>query len=275
MIKFSSGKALSAGPGGDLQVVVDDETLSVQDGRLAIKSVPQTAVVIPTAAVTYSGAINDFDKGTYVRGTFGSQSMFNIGTFLNIVYDGEEAGGASGNPTIFTIDLEDHFDSASNVTSVKLYNFIVELDFTNISILANTGTESSTFWIQALGSDSPTTLTNSGTPNATNFFSLKGPVFPNAKIEYTLNQIDLKPSLYSSNRYIHVTLYGAIRFASDLSSADTLGIKVKGTPDTRLLMEGTGTVTNTLRNANDLFSTVTNDRWQESTGPGYDETVYD
>ena len=88
MIQISSGRALSAGPTGDLEVVVDDETLSVQDGKLAIKTVPQTAVVIPTASVTYSGATNDFVKGPFPRGIAPStRGSFILGTFLNVRAD--------------------------------------------------------------------------------------------------------------------------------------------------------------------------------------------
>ena len=131
-------------------------------------------------------------------------------------------------------------------------------------------------YIQAFASDSATALTNSGTPQNRNFFSLKGPVFPNAQVEYKLTQTNLKPhNMMATNRYVHVSLYASIGFNSDLDPSDTLGVKIKGTPDTRLLMEGSGTVTNTLRNTDDLFSSVTNTEWQEFTGPGYDETVYD
>jgi hypothetical protein len=272
MIQFSSGKALSAGPTGDLQVVVDDQTLSVQDGKLAIKAVPQTAVVIPTASVTYSGATNDFVKGPFNRGT---RHAFQLGTFLNVVSE-QDATASTGNINLFTIDLLDHFESATSVTSIELYNFIIELDFTNISILADTGGLMSTMYIQSFASDSASALTNTGTGNQMNFFQLKGPVFPNAQVEYKLSQINLKPgSMVATNRYVHVSLYASIAFESELTENDTLGVKIKGTPDTRLLMEGSGTVTNTLRNTNDLFSSVTNTEWQDSTGPGYDETVYD
>jgi hypothetical protein len=131
-------------------------------------------------------------------------------------------------------------------------------------------------YIQSFASDSASALTNTGTGNQMNFFQLKGPVFPNAQVEYKLSQINLKPgSMVATNRYVHVSLYASIAFESELTENDTLGVKIKGTPDTRLLMEGSGTVTNTLRNTNDLFSSVTNTEWQDSTGPGYDETVYD
>ena len=280
MIKFASGKALQSNEDGELEVVVDNETLSVQDGGLAIKSIPNTAVVIPTAAVTYSGAISDFDKGTFTPGASpgSSQQIIQVGDFMGIQSSQGAAASPSqynGNATVFTIDLLDHFSSGSNLTSAQLYNIVIELDFTNITHLANTGDKMSNLYIQAHGSDSATALVNTSTSQQANFFQLKGPVFPNSKVEYVLNQVNIKPVLVATNRYIHVTLYSSIQLAQDYESSDSLGIKIKGTPDTRVLLEGTGTVSNTLRSSNDLFSSVTNNEWDQTSGPGYDDSVYE
>jgi hypothetical protein len=69
MIKFSDGKALqSNSETGALEVVVDDDTLSIQDGKLAIKTIPSTAVYTPIGDITYSGATLEKEIGTYSRG---------------------------------------------------------------------------------------------------------------------------------------------------------------------------------------------------------------
>ena len=274
MIKFSSGKALQSNENGELEVVVDNETLSVQDGKLAIRSVPSTATVIPTGAVTYSGSTEDFDKGSFynISAPYG---MSNIVAGSLSQFDDSDGTRDYGAVSLFTIDLLDHFAGANNVNSVKIYNLVVEIDWTNITNLANTGDILSWLRVISASSDSLEGFTNSPTGTNRTFFQLNGPVFPNAKVEYVLNEVNIKPgSLFSTNRYIHVGIAWAFSWAHDLLSGDHVKVKIKGQPDMRVVMEGTGTINNPVRSTNDLLKTVQNNTWNNSNGFNYNSSIF-
>ena len=300
MIKFSDGKALQANSEtGELEVVVDDDTLSIQDGKLAIKTIPSTAVYSPIGDITYSGATTEKEIGTYYRG--GPQADPNspfYGTGVN-VHSGIISTGASIAPfagedgvtssskfrrrsaaaSLFTIDLLDHVTGPGAVTGVTLYNLTFEVDYTNIVNLANIDGLCFLGFI-TVASDSLTDFINVGTANTKKFFQIQNPTFPVAKVEYTLNSINIKPyTLLSTNRYLHVFPYfsyskGAPDY-NPFDASDTIAIKLKASTDMRLTINATGTLTNTNRSMQDLLDvTPANDYWVDGQGFNYDDSVF-
>ena len=281
MIQFSSGKALSAGPNGDLQVVVDDETLSVQDGKLAIKTVPQTAVFTPVGDITYSGATSE--KGI---GIYSSIADVNTGDRFGIAaghmvypYTRIDTGIAtyrSHSNNMFTIDLQDHGlgGNADAIKSITLYNLTFEVDYTNILNLA--AVDGLAFLgVQAVASDILTDFTNTGTVTRSRFFQITNPTLPVAKVDYTLTQFNCKPVLNDTNRYIHVFPFFNFSNSSNFDENDTIAIKIKASTDMRLTINATGSLSNTNRSMQDLLDvTAENQSWEDGLGFSYDDSVF-
>lgn len=284
MIKFSDGKALQSNTEtGELEVVVDDDTLSIQDGKLAIKTIPSTAVYSPIGDITYSGATTEKEIGTYSRGT-GSVYSSIIGAGNTISpFAGEYTVGSSiarrAAASIFTIDLLDHVSGPSVVTGVTLYNLTFEVDYTNIVNLANID-GLCRLGIIVFPSDSLTDFVNTGTGNIKTFFQIQNPTFPVAKVDYTLNSIDIKPyTLQPTNRYLHVFPYFSYSKGgpdyNPFDASDTIAIKIKASTDMRLTINATGTLTNTNRSMQDLLDvTPANDYWVDGQGFNYDDSVF-
>jgi hypothetical protein len=195
MIKFSDGKALTTNAEtGALEVIVDDDTLSIQDGKLAIKSVPSTANYTPTGDITYSGATTEKAIGTYSRGT-GNVYKSIIGAGNTIApFAGEyTVGGFIGRraaASMFTIDLLDHVSGPSAVTGIRLYNITFEVDYTNIQNLAAINGLCNIGFL-ATPSDSLTDFVNVQGNGSGTFFQISNPVFPVAKVDYTLANVNL------------------------------------------------------------------------------------
>ena len=289
MIKFSDGKALqSNSETGALEVVVDDDTLSIQDGKLAIKTIPSTAVYTPIGDITYSGATLEKEIGTYSRGGVSGSS--------DVVYKSMIAAGDTIDPyagsrflnsyagysrhaaaSIFTIDLLDHVSGPSVVTGISLYNLIYEVDYTNIANLAIIN-GLCYLGIAAVASDSLTEFVNVSTPRHTKFFQIANPTFPVAAVDYALNNINVKPTLNTTNRYIHIFplfLYATGPDYIPFDAADTIAIKVKASTDMRLTINATGTLTNTNRSMQDLLDvTPENDYWVDGQGFNYNDSVF-
>jgi hypothetical protein len=305
MIKFSDGKALqSNSETGALEVVVDDDTLSIQDGKLAIKTIPSTAVYSPIGDITYSGATTDKEIGTYYRG--GPQADPNspfYGTGVNI-FSGIISTGASTTPhageagvtsssnyrtrsaaaSIFTIDLLDHVTSPGAITGVTLYNLTFEVDYTNIVNLANIS-GLCFLGLMTVPSDSLTDFINVGGITTKQFFQIQNPTFPVAKVDYTLNSVNCKPTLQPTNRYLHVFPYFSYQKVpsneyypqqiGNFEATDTIAIKIKASTDMRLTINATGTLTNTNRSMQDLLDvTPANDYWVDGQGFNYDDSVF-
>jgi hypothetical protein len=297
MIKFSDGKALSVNSEtGALEVVVDNDTLSIQDGKLAIKTIPSTAVYSPIGDITYSGATTEKEIGTYFRG--GPQAGYNI--FSSIIaggsrsspYAGISVTGSSNIDTVrsavaslFTIDLLDHVSSPDAVTGIRMYNITLEVDYTNIQDLAALR-GSASIGLAAIPSDSLTEMVNvQGSVGAT-AFRISNPTFPKAKVNYTLNNFNIKPPLHSTNRYIHVypiltyrkvpnNEYNNNDSTGIFAETDTIAIKVKASTDMRVIINSTGTLTNTNRSMQDLLDvTPANDYWVGGQGFNYDDSVF-
>ena len=279
MIKFSDGKALQANSEtGELEVVVDDDTLSIQDGKLAIKTIPSTAVYSPIGDITYSGATTEKEIGTYSRA---GGSVFNAfirsGTVVSPFAGSSDHMAAAA--SIFTIDLLDHVSGSDVVTGVTLYNLTFEVDYTNIVNLANIDGLCYLGFI-TVPSDSLTDFVNVGSSKTKQFFQIQNPTFPVAKVDYTLNSIDIKPyTLQPTNRYLHVFPYfsyskGAPDY-NHFDASDTIAIKIKASTDMRLTINATGTLTNTNRNMQDLLDvTPANDYWVDGQGFNYDDSVF-
>ena len=277
MIKFTDGKALQANPEtGDLEVVVDDDTLSIQDGALAIKTIPSTAVYSPIGDITYSGATTEKEIGTYSRGPGPVYSA--------IIAAADFTGFASGDgqynaaASIFTIDLLDHVSSATEVTNISLYNLTLEVDYTNIVNLANIDGLCS-LGLMSVPSDSLTDFVNVSNARTSTIFQIRNPTFPVAKVDYTLNNTIIKPSLLATNRYLHVFPYFRYSHSSPdynpFDANDTIAIKIKASTDMRLTINATGTLTNTSRSMQDLLDvTPANDYWVDGQGFSYDDSVF-
>ena len=286
MIKFSDGKALQANSEtGELEVVVDDNTLSIQDGKLAIKAIPSTAVYSPIGDITYSGATTEKAIGTYSRGT-GSVYSAIIGAGSTISpFAGEHAFGSGSSiitqaaASIFTIDLLDHVSGSSAVTGVTLYNLTFEVDYTNIVNLANIDGLCH-LGVITVPSDSLTDFINVQGSRHAKFFQIQNPTFPVAKVDYTLNSINIKPyTLQPTNRYLHVFPYFSYGKGgpdyNPFDASDTIAIKIKASTDMRLTINATGTLTNTNRNMQDLLDvTPANDYWVDDQGFDYDDSVF-
>jgi len=287
MIKFSDGKALQANSEtGELEVVVDDNTLSIQDGKLAIKAIPSTAVYSPIGDITYSGATTEKAIGTYSRGT-GSVYSAIIGAGSTISpFAGEHAFGSGSSiiaqaaASIFTIDLLDHVSGPSVVTGVNLYNLTFEVDYTNIVNLANIDGLCH-LGVITVPSDSLTDFINVQGSRHAKFFQIQNPTFPVAKVDYTLANVEIiSPALlFSTNRYLHVFPYFSYSKGgpdyNPFDASDTIAIKIKASTDMRLTINATGTLTNTNRNMQDLLDvTPANDYWVDDQGFDYDDSVF-
>jgi len=274
MIKFSDGKALTSNSDtGELEVVVDDDTLSIQDGKLAIKSVPSTANYTPTGDITYSGATTEKAIGTYSRGTGDVySSVIGVGNTI-APFAGEYTVGdfiaRRAAASMFTIDLLDHVSGPSAVTGIRLYNITFEVDYTNIQNLAAINGLCNIGFL-ATPSDSLTDFVNVQGSGQGTFFQISNPVFPVAKVDYTLANVNLisPANLFNTNRYIHVYPYFAIRNSvaggpyQAFAESDTIGIKIKASTDMRLIINASGTLTNTNRSMQSLLDTTSaNDYW--------------
>ncbi len=285
MIKFSSGKALQSNPEtGDLEVVVDDNTLSIQDGKLAIKTIPSTAVYTPVGDITYSGATSEKEIGTYSRGTGSVYSSIiqagnPVAPFAGELIYGSGLVIRRAAASIFTIDLLDHVSGSSAVTGVTLYNLTFEVDYTNIVNLASIDGLCNLGLI-TVPSDSLTDFVNVGSNQYSIFFQIQNPTFPVAKVDYTLNSINIKPyTLQPTNRYLHVFPYFSYGKGgpdyNPFDASDTIAIKIKASTDMRLTINATGTLTNTNRNMQDLLDvTPANDYWVDDQGFDYDDSVF-
>jgi hypothetical protein len=283
MIKFSDGKALQANPEtGALEVIVDDDTLSIQNGKLAIKTLPSTAVYSPVGSVTYSGATTEKEIGTYSRGDGSTySSIIQAGNTVTpyagraIIATGTYIQAAA---SLFTIDLLDHVTGPGAVTSINLYNITFEVDYTNIANLANIQ-GLCYLAVLAVPSDSLDGFVNVSGARSPRFFQISNPTFPAAKVDYTLNNISVKPPLHSTNRYIH--LFPGFSFANGgpdytpFNSNDTISIKVKASTDMRLTLNATGTIQNPNRSMQHLLDTTPeNDYWVDGQGFSYDDSVF-
>ncbi len=283
MIKFSDGKALqSNSETGELEVVVDNDTLSIQDGKLAIKSIPSTAVVLATGDIVYSGGVIEKNLGTYYRGLSEPvySSMIRSGDSLTTFAKHDPTETTRGPSSLFVIDLLDHFDSVDNINSITLYNLTISVDYTNMSNLA--GLDGLCFLsVIVTPSDSLTSFTNVSQRRTNRFFQITNPVFPLAEVDYTLNSVSLKPTFVSSNRYLHVYMnfwYSTGPEYVQLDPTDHIKVKLKSTSDSRLVMNGTGTLRNSIRSTQDLFNTTADDNYWEYNGEGtgfdYNDTVF-
>ena len=280
MIKFSDGKALQANPEtGELEVVVDDDTLSIQDGKLAIKTIPSTAVYSPIGDITYSGAIIEKEIGTYSRGNGNIiDAIISSGSIVS-PFAGSSSVTTNAAASIFTIDLLDHVTAPGAVTGATLYNLTFEVDYTNIVNLANID-GLCRLGLITVPSDSLTDFINVGSTTPTRFFQIQNPTFPVAKVDYTLNSINIKPgTLQPTNRYLHVFPYFSYSKGgpdyNPFDADDTIAIKIKASTDMRLTINATGTLTNTNRSMQDLLDvTPANDYWVDGQGFNYDDSVF-
>ena len=280
MIKFSDGKALQANPEtGELEVVVDDDTLSIQDGKLAIKTIPSTAVYSPIGDITYSGAIIEKEIGTYSRGNGNIiDAIISSGSIVS-PFAGSSSVTTNAAASIFTIDLLDHVTAPGAVTGATLYNLTFEVDYTNIVNLANID-GLCRLGLITVPSDSLTDFINVGSTTPTRFFQIQNPTFPVAKVDYTLNSINIKPyTLQPTNRYLHVFPYFSYSKGgpdyNPFDASDTIAIKIKASTDMRLTINATGTLTNTNRSMQDLLDvTPANDYWVDGQGFNYDDSVF-
>ena len=259
-IKYTQNGGFNVENDGSIGLKVDNDTISLINGSLQIKSVPSTAIVLATSDVNYTGAHN----GRIITNSLPEVPVYGFQIFG---VDGEVRGPNSGiynhyntngevpfqSPSIFVYDALENFDSALNITAIELFNVGLAVDYSNVGNLAVA--KSIIIGIRSFWSDSATAPVNMPTSGSNNLLQIQSPVLPLAEVEYTASKILLTANAVATNRYLHLLV--SVSFAPDHPQefTGTLGVRFIPKTDSRLIVTGSGTITNPNNNFSDLLGT--------------------
>ena len=245
---------------GSIGLKVDDDTISLINGSLQIKSVPSTAVVLATSDVNYTGAHN----GRIITNSLPEVPVYGFKIFGA---EGEVGGPGSGiythynsngevpfrSPSIFVYDALENFDSALNITAMELFNVGLAVDYSNAGNLAVADYVSIAF--RSFWSDSATEAVNMPIGGTNRLIQLQSPVLPLAEVEYAASKIRLHTRAVATNRYLHLLVDVYISPDHPQEFTGTLGVRFVPKTDSRLIVTGSGTITNPNNNFSDLLGT--------------------
>lgn len=226
-IQYSEDGAFAVKGDGSLGLEVDDETLQITAGGIAIKNIPSTSVVINTEDVNYTGGHDEFAL----------DDMVSAGNFdyLNSIVP------------VFTWNNSDNFEAPSNITSVDLYNMTFKVDYSAVDNLANATYLAIKIYYER--SDAAGEPLNSPAKADTLLAQIINPVLPAGVVEYTLVQEDYLGPFSATNTYLNVYL------GIDLTGTDggTISTSVKQSLNTQLQIAGTGEITSPTNAFDDLY----------------------
>jgi hypothetical protein len=246
MMKFDDDlHGLETDANGNIKVKTDGETMTVENGAIKILSVPSNAVVNAYKDINWTGFHNGIALQTY---TFSNERLVSIGSQNND--DGSSRGIVTN---VFKINLEDYAEDVSKVGTINLYNLTVVIDPRGIANLAGYATGGHTWrfymksrWSSSANNTGSLTSLSTATRGHT-FFSPYGdtnPVLPSSLIEHKITKWRIPPPT-TGQQFLHVWVGMQIGVSSGNSahvSGDNIKVGVKGTNDTYMTMEVSGTL---------------------------------
>lgn len=243
-IKFQEGiGGFTTDSDGNFSVAVDNDTMSLGSSGLQIKTIPDTAVVIESSSVNYTGAHNIIDLGVY--GPRANGRAFSIGTDATSPFTTTTQASATVPLVVFPLTdaVGGPVSIATNVNDVDYYNLTLMVDYSNIGNLA--ASKAIYFSVKSMYSDVPTGPQNTPTQSTNFFVAVNNPVLPLGVVEYTLPSFRVgfnNPS--STNKYLIIHPQMGLYAYDGSTYTGTMGISAKASVDSRIIIEASGTITN-------------------------------
>ena len=235
---------------GNFKIAVDNDTLTVADGGLTIKTIPDTAVVTQTSDVNWTGGHDTVDLGVYP--TNGSNKFQYGGITGDPIRD-----TGNGVPPLHVVPLTQAVGgplvSMINLTDIDLYNLTIMVDYSNVGNLATADFLNIDY--NMFFSDDDYTRTNSGAFGSKTFTQVSNPVLPLGVVEYTIpsNDINFLNAQTSTNRW-GIGFVSFTMRSSNNSFTGSVSISAKSSANSKLILGASGEVDSPNRTFSDILS---------------------
>ena len=240
---------------GNFKVAVDNDTLTVTNGSLNIKTIPETAVVTAASDINYTGGHDVIDMGRYGINLQGNISLGP--TYSESSSWATNTISTSGAAPFLVVPLlqSDGGPLNSGVSQIQdadLYNITFIVDYSNVGNLADA--TQLYFSLRGVYSDISTGFQNTPTGSYQFFAAISNPVLPLGEVEYTIPSFRLFFNAASTNEYIIVhPRFGLYSDNSGPGFTGYITMSAKASLDSRLIIGATGEYTNPNRNFSDII----------------------